>query len=853
MNPLIQHAVTMAYHATDSSKLQSARSFKRLAATSSQVLKICQSREALDALKHLASQDAHDIATEAMEALLSLCKVEDKDILQDLIVEFEIMQFLSKQLMHYEIDVKVQASECIGELSKWNFISRRLVSDKALQPLCSLIRPNQNKKILFAACKSLSKISSFSEMMYRVIIVWGLTPLKEMIESLLEQIKIQIDTLQNMSPVERRMNSYKLDPSLDLLHSACSVWENFSKYEKLSVKMLSENVIQQLSDLLLFNNDVRIRIISAKCLLNLSEHKQIRTYILSKESILLLMFGRSNDSSFEVKHFLAKALDNLLESCTTSEHSYFKQLIEKEISNTFVDWMLKTVNCNHILVIALQALISSNHIITKSNQSAFGVEVFKDLMNKIKSSLDYNVKLMSTEVLYRFSKESCFRNDIMNAQVPEMLVYMLSSKEQMFRSFSVKTISQLCDNSERSTRFLELGITTSILKYYNSFISEIQDKLVSSNSSKLSDQELETLLNATKIILSLCDFGDFRNSFANHKALNSFLIVFDATNNVSLLICLLKILTKLIFSAGKEGAGNGNLKIITEKRLYRLIKMLATYELSTGSKLQMNILDLLKSFVPHQNIPLNGKKPFWEICFKEITKIIMPTFTPQESLPNEDYCTILIQFLHNILKSPLVQKDIEFTQLITTLFEILTLAPEFSDVKLYCAKSLLEVNSEQKSKFREYIVDHSEYLKRLQINAHSINETYKKMISYLNDFIDHFEENKLISQSNKRDNRPSEEEDDTNQKNIQSSLESKNEQNVKKDEFALLKEWKANLGVVPNYQNSLLDIQTQVVTLKVDKSKLIGDIDSKMERRMLRQIKEYERLQFQNNTHSKMW
>eukprot|EP00818_Percolomonas_sp_WS_P003110 CAMPEP_0117435866 /NCGR_PEP_ID=MMETSP0759-20121206/707_1 /TAXON_ID=63605 /ORGANISM="Percolomonas cosmopolitus, Strain WS" /LENGTH=886 /DNA_ID=CAMNT_0005227437 /DNA_START=5 /DNA_END=2665 /DNA_ORIENTATION=+ len=884
----------MAYHPTQSSKLQSTKSFHRIISSAtnsssshqssfssssktSQIQKLCQSKDALDALVHLSSSSSvsAEIAQQAMLSWRLLCQIQERDTLQYLVIDYEILPFLSRQLMHFDIEVKISAAKCVGELAKWAFTCRRLVQDKVLQPLCALIRPKQDWKLLQAACFALSMIYSFSEMMNRVIIVWGMSPLKEMIERLLVHINKEIAKRQQMSITERRIKDNQRSPSIDLLCASVRVWENFSKYQKLAIKMEAEGILDQLEKLLQFDADNSIRIEASKTILNLTQHKPLRSAIMKKESVLLSFFSRSQDSNFEVKHSVAKAMDSILTNCSPKEQDHFHKLIIREATIPFIDWMLKTVNCNNILAIALEALTAHNsQFISTQNQDAFGSDVFRMLMARLKSSVDVTVKHMCAEALYCFAAVPCFRDEIMRAQAAEMLVYMLSSKEPLFQTFAVKTLAQLCDSSNRTSRFIDLGLAQAALKQYVSSSSVPVGGGSSARSrEKTSAHDMEYLLNATIILYALSEFSDFRNLFAGHpRALNRFLYIFDHTSHKELLTFSLRIMLRLTSMANKEGAGNGNLKVMTEKRLNRILGFLAPPNLP-DSKFQQLILDLIKSFLPHRNIPMdsNGKSCFWEISLTEILKLVPPKDV-DDRLAHETHKAHLMKFVQSLVCHNHVVSDVNWDSLLHGLMNVLVKSPPLSEARLYCVKSLSTLKNQREETFTIFLNSHFDYCKQLNLGINSNNELLPKFSHFLQDFMDNFSERRVMTQKKSKDaismlkrtlmKGPStfsekirgnmsgirkfynDEHDHRVQETVRKRRIRQEQEEREKNKYALLSEWKAQFNEeVPGNEPSLIDIAPTTVKLRVNYKTLKGDLDPKFEKRMKRKIQEFERLQ----------
>jgi hypothetical protein len=410
--------------------------------------------------------------------------------------------------------------------------------------------------------KQTNKIDDYAN---RIVTIWGVTSLKELIEK------------YNEIPNES-------DPSaLQILEHLSNVLCNYSTGEKIASFMVSEskvNMLACLQNALMKHPAPSVRRTAAQTCFNLTQHNSTRS-MLVEHDILVFFLKRAEDSDYYVRHTIAKTLNYMCEKCTVLEMNIIKDLIRKHINVPMVEWMIKTIGCVLIQCMMLRMFINGQWI-SYANQDLFADHFVASLIELMQITVDTTTKRMCAEALYYFSRIPAFHKII--AELGSIhLIPQLAFKDLVSKSFAVQTIAHCCESRYVVESLVKSRESTIIRLSINGFMmTQLPPNLNSTH--KLDRMKMDILTNLTRILAILSDFGEFREMFqVNREAFPKLFDIIDRTQNYDLLILCIRVIISYINNANKEGSGNANLKLLNEKRLMYLVECIECDDLKMST------------------------------------------------------------------------------------------------------------------------------------------------------------------------------------------------------------------------------------------------------------------------------
>jgi len=120
---------------------------------------------------------------------------------------------------------------------------------------------------------------------------------------------------------------------------------------------------------------------------------------LAKNPVVSTWLSSPPDPDFQVRHSLGRALNLLCKEQT----EIMIPLVKTNTTPLFIEWILSIMGCHHIQRMALDALIKQRCIV-ESNVKLFTDSFVKSIMTTMEKNLDIDVRRMSAEALYHFSR-----------------------------------------------------------------------------------------------------------------------------------------------------------------------------------------------------------------------------------------------------------------------------------------------------------------------------------------------------------------------------------------------------------------------------------------------------------------
>ena len=259
--------------------------------------------------------------------------------------------------------------------------------------------------------------------------------------------------------------------------------------------------------------------------------------------------------------------------------------------------MVKSLGCTSIQKMAMQVLTQENWI-SRDKGCQFSPSFVITLIETTKATLDLEIKRECSEAIHQFSRLRAFHEIIVNS-ASEMLVPHLTFKDISSKAWAVKTLAQVGQSTALLSKLKSFGIVSAAFKCF--LMTSLQRPL-----------EHEILESCVKILAVLSPFHELRHDMIQvegGKGFQKLIDVFDKSmlsKNYGLLTSCLKIFVSYVNSANKESSGNANLKLISEKRLYKLI---SEFSLSENIQTHSTVVELLLAYAQHNNVPIVD---FWE-------------------------------------------------------------------------------------------------------------------------------------------------------------------------------------------------------------------------------------------------
>lgn len=251
-------------------------------------------------------------------------------------------------------------------------------------------------------------------------------------------------------------------------------------------------------------------------------------------------------------------------------------------------------------------ILIQGDLIIRENNTLFSHDFIKSVINLSSTSIDLQIKRICSELIYKFSRIQEF-HELLVREGSEILIPHLVFKDIESKSWSVKTLAQLGETVDMLPVLRQNGIIVPTIRCF-----------LMTSSRRCSEQEI--LSNIMRIIAMLSDFGDLRKEILQSesgRALTKLLDIFDRSLQEqewnTLGLCL-KIFTSFIKNANHEGSGNANLKILSEKRLFRMADLV----LCDNFKVSIMITEVFVAYSQHSNVPIPY---FWSNLFEKLVEM----------------------------------------------------------------------------------------------------------------------------------------------------------------------------------------------------------------------------------------
>jgi hypothetical protein len=254
---------------------------------------------------------------------------------------------------------------------------------------------------------------------------------------------------------------------------------------------------------------------------------------MENDEFIIFLLNEHEEGIYEIKHTIAKALNQLVLNVTENQINKIKSLICKNTNRKFIEWIVKSVGCEAIQKISLEVLIDNKFIPLNEFDSIF----IEYLTETRKITLITPIKTLCDELLFQFCKISKFRKPTLQSDALEYLIPQLLYRDEYTTFCSLKIISSLCVKRE---------FIIQIVNNYKIYKPTIQ----CFSNCKLKNDKL--LINVLKIMSIFSEFNEFREELLNNS--NAFqlllnLIEFKSNCNGNLFeIYLIEILKSFINS-----------------------------------------------------------------------------------------------------------------------------------------------------------------------------------------------------------------------------------------------------------------------------------------------------------------
>jgi hypothetical protein len=336
----------------------------------------------------------------------------------------------------------------------------------------------------------------------------------------------------------------------------------------------------------------------------------------------------------------------------------------------FLENMIKSIGCIFIQRLCLEVLITGDWI-TAKNSSRFSSSFITTLIDTTKTSIDLVIKRMCSEALYLFSKLRVYHEPIVKAAA-DMLIPQLSFKDIVSKVWAVKTLAHLCESSSVLATLNSNGIIAHALKCF----------LMTSNKKP---EELDILDHTVRIMAPLSDFQELRQDMVqldSGRGFQKLLDVYDRsiqTKNYNLVIQCIRIFIAFINAANKEGSGNANLKLVSEKRLYRL----AEFALCENLKAASMVVELFLAYSQHNNVPIVD---FWPHVIENLIEGTMCNGNYNIKIHQRDE---VLKSILIILKKDYIHTQLRHRKIVELYLTIFLNSRSFSVLKFHASNALL--------------------------------------------------------------------------------------------------------------------------------------------------------------------
>ncbi|EFC49129.1 predicted protein [Naegleria gruberi] len=655
----IDHYILISFKGGEDSKLESSKLFFYLSEQKTKLLLVI---DALDAILHLIGNVENlQIIQYCLMALCNLAK--EKEYTQKLVKEKQCFKVLAPIISSMNVPCQIVAVRCAGLLAQHPCSSGRFVSDGALLPIMCLLKKEQNIELLQEVFKTLAMSDLRGDCASRVIEVWGLELLGDVLRKHIEGYR-EVDITM-----------------VDLI---AKVFGNFTKFEKIAVSMMHAEKLELVNMLRSLMNTsithVETKRSAANTCFNLINNQYTIDPFLDNHQMIVFLMNRYQERDYLTKHCIAKTFD-----CIVRESKQHKiiALIDRYQNLEFVEWILRSNSCELIQVVVLRSFVKKDWIYEKSH--LFSTTFVPSLLTTIKETISRDVRRVCDEVVYHMSAIERFQKEIIDAGGGDILSPQLAFKDRTSKYWGVKTLARMLRNKEYATIFVkQYGIVKAAV---NCFIT----------TSHTDIDEYDVFMGVLHILSDISDTQEFRLYFMHSGAINKMLDILESQNHdqKKIILCL-NIVISYVNSANKGSSGNANLKILSEKKLQRIIESIT----STNFSLSGKVVALIAAYAQHSNSPIFD---FWNILYSKALNVIRC---------NEDYNSYLyqriscFQMLTNILSKDHIWSNLDLEMVAEHYILIFCNSNLLSHLKSVSAKGLLEFCKYSPDVMEELLIRH---------------------------------------------------------------------------------------------------------------------------------------------------
>ncbi len=594
--------------------------------------------EPLDAILFLLSHEVyHSVIYHALRTIFNLSTVSRT---AEELVNRNIFLHLSKLVAHFHTSVQVAALQCIGQIAQYKYSQLKLVQQSALLNLFGVIRLNQNKEVLIHALEALSLCNLREDTCIRITIVWGLKPIQQLVEVVTDD---------------------------EICIAVSRVFLSFEKIRPLAELIFVEyHCLDCLASLMRHQNQ-KVRSNTAEAILFLTSYHSLHSVIV-EHSLFLQLFDYYDDSNFEVRHCVAKTLQQLYSKSNSDENTFEKitDAFQQKMTLQLAQWVLKSVGCYDIKQLCLRMIIKNNFI-SFQNKEIIKNSFTETVLENLLSSIEFNVKQLCLECLYLYMKIPDFRTTIIRFKgIAETLIPQLSFKDVASKRWATMVLCFACESPNLVSFLMTKGLESHCLTCF-----------LTSNYDTSNDKEV--LSHCTRMCAILSDFASFRRIFQLEGGFTKMFYILDNIKDYGLHILCLRIVKVFVESANKEGSGNAALSLIKEKRINLIIQLTSSNDVKAGSMAS----EVFVSYLKHDHIPIPN---FWQIVTEGILVGIRGDDTYRTNSYQKEMALRLI--LTILAKKSIEANQVDLVSICCHLYHIFYGTKELSIIKFLTATKL---------------------------------------------------------------------------------------------------------------------------------------------------------------------
>ncbi|KAG2387343.1 hypothetical protein C9374_001675 [Naegleria lovaniensis] len=590
---LLEHYIKLAFQGAEDAKLESAKVFFKFSEQNDSKLGLLV--EAVDALIHLmTTEDNTEIVKYSLMTFINICK-EKKYIPS--IRDTSCFKGLARTLCNHNMNIQLLAIKCVGLLARHPACGKTFATDGALLPMLFLLKPEQDTDLIIEVCKALSVAQMRGDCAARIVEVWGLEKLGQLIEQYIHA---------------------NHEKAVSVVSHVTEVFANFSSFPKIAICMMNTEKLRlvELLHILLGSHGVSVvaKRAAAKTCLNIINNENINGQVMLNREFIIFIMQRHSEKDFLIRHTLAKTLDNAI---TQYSEEAVQKIIEENMDVGFIEWMIKSNGCDRIQVMVLKLFISRKWICADRSH-LFSSTFVPSLVQTIKETISTSVKRMCDEALYHFSGMDRFKKEIVDARGGEILIPALTFKDVISKYWCVRTLARIIRSKEFALQFVKQF----------SVVRPAVNCFLMTHPQSTDPVEDFIFISTLSILSNISETREFRVYFVQSGGINKLLDILEDPNTVPMkMIQCLIIVISYVNSANKESSGNANLKLVPEKKLCKVVENITSRNFSLSAK----VIELISAYSQHSNSPIHN---FWNILYNKCLNLVRC---------NEDYNSYLYQ------------------------------------------------------------------------------------------------------------------------------------------------------------------------------------------------------------------